>query len=148
MGKGGHFPGRPRLFETPENLWDMFIEYVNWAKDNPWIKKEPIKTGDDAGTLIDIPHERPLTIWEFVTFIGMSRSCFEAYCQKKEFVIVCKTIKDRMTAQRVSGGLTGAYNANLVARIDGITDKQEIDNTHIFPTKMNINFTKAPKDDE
>ena len=36
-----------------------------------------------------------------------------------------------MSAQRISGGLSNAYNGNLVARIDGLTEKTEVTNISV-----------------
>jgi hypothetical protein len=139
--------GRPRRFKTPGALWRAFEEYKEWAADHPWNKKEAIKSGDLAGTLVDIPTSRPLTEWEFAVFCRMSRTGLIEYCNRDDFSDIYKRIKDEMSAQRISGGMSGAYNANLVARIDGITEKSEIDQTNHFPDGININFTNSTSDE-
>jgi len=139
--------GRPRRFKTPGALRRAFEQYKEWAAANPWNKKEAIKSGDLAGTLIDLPTERPLTEWEFAVFCGMSRTGLIEYCKRDDFSDIYKKIKDEMSAQRISGGMAGAYNANLVARIDGITEKSEIDQTNHFPDGIEINFTNKSNDE-
>ncbi len=139
--------GRPRRFKSPGMLYRAFEEYKEWALMHPWNKKEAIKSGDLAGSLVDIPTERPLTEWEFAIFCNMSRSGLTEYVNKPDFSDIYKRIKDEMSAQRISGGMAGAYNANLVARIDGITEKSEIEQTNHFPDGININFTNQATDE-
>jgi hypothetical protein len=140
-----HPGGRPRRFSSPDELLEAFEEYKQWASEHPWNKKEAIKSGDMAGTLIDIPTEMPLTEWGFAAFCKTSRSTLIEYGNREEFSYIYASIKDEMAAQRISGGMSGAYNANLVARIDGLTEKSEVDNNHHFPDKIKINFVN---DDE
>lgn len=130
--------GIKRKFETPEDLQGAFEEYVEWAHNNPWYKKEAIKSGDMAGTIIDIPHERPLTEWDFAAFCKLSYQGLRNYGEKseyKDYFDIYNQCKTRMTAQRISGGLSDIYNANLVARIDGISEKNE--------SKHNVSFSIA-----
>lgn len=121
--------GRPRRFESPEDLLNAFYEYKEWASKTPWNKKDFIRSGEFAGQTVDLPTERPLTEWEFAIFCEMSRQGLMEYAKRPEFSVIYSRIKDEMSAQRISGGLAGAYNANLVARIDGITEKQEIEHS-------------------
>ena len=137
------FPWRPRKISSPEKLCEMFEEYKEWAKEHPWNKKDFVRSGPEAGKLIDLPTERPLTIWEFAAFIGMSYQGLKNYGEMEgyeDFFEVYKHIMTEMTSQRVSGGLAGAYNANLVARIDGIAEKSDVDQTNRYPDGITINF--------
>jgi hypothetical protein len=118
--------GRPLKIESPEELSRLFEEYKTWAHNNPWIKKDFIRSGPDAGQIIDLPTERPLTEVEFAVHCGMSRDGLREYCSRDEFSYIYSRIKDEMSSQRISGGMTGAYNASLVARIDGLVDKQDV----------------------
>lgn len=139
--------GRPRKFPTPDDLWAAFEEYREWAENHPWYKYDSIKSGENAGTLIPIPTTRPLTEWEFAVFCNMSRTGLIEYCKRDEYSDIYSRIKDTMSAQRISGGMAGAYNGNLVARIDGITEKSEIDQTNHFPDGIQINFTHKTSDE-
>lgn len=121
-----HAGGRPRKIESPERLEELFIEYKVWASQNPWVKKDFVKSGEFAGQIVDLPIERALTEWGLAVFIGISRSHLIEYGKRPEFRDIYTRIKDEMTEQRVSGGLACVYNANLVARIDGITEKNDL----------------------
>jgi hypothetical protein len=119
--------GRPRAFASPEDLYLRFKEYKKWAEENPWIKKEAVKSGEMCGELIDIPQDRPLTEWEFAAFLGLSYRALTNYGSAEgyeTFFPIFGKIQTEIAAQRISGGMVGAYNANLVARIDGLVEKQ------------------------
>lgn len=124
-----HPGGRPRLIKSPEQLLEHFEDYKQWAHDNPWYKVEAIKSGDMAGELVHIPIERPMTEWGFAVYLGTSRQCLQGYAKREEFIGTYARIKDEMSAMRVEGGVTQLYNPNLVARIDGISEKSEIEHT-------------------
>jgi DNA-packaging protein gp3 len=126
-----HAGGRPRKFKSPEELEAAFAEYKVWAHANPWIKQDFVRAGPDAGTIVNLQIERALTEWEFAVFCGMSRVGLAEYCKEErpEFSCIYQRIKDEMSAFRVSGGLANTFNANLVARIDGIKEHSEIDHT-------------------
>lgn len=121
-----HPGGRPRKIESPERLEELFIKYKVWASQNPWIKKDFIKSGEFAGQIVDLPTERPLTEWGLAVFIGMSRSNLIEYSKRPEFQDIYARIKDEMSEQKISGGLSGAYNPMLVSRIEGIAENQNL----------------------
>jgi hypothetical protein len=132
--------GAPKKITSPEHLLELFEGYKEWAKANPWCKKDFIRSGEFAGQVVDLPTEHPLTEWGFAAFCKISYQGLRNYGEREgyeEFFDTYARIKTEMTSQRVSGGLSGAYNANLVARIDGITEKHEID--------QNINMNLADR---
>lgn len=135
-----HPGGRPRKFNSINELLIAFDEYKKWASKHPWNKKEAVKSGEAVGTIIDLPTERPLTEVGFAVFCNMSITGLREYGKRDEFSYIYEKIKNEMSEQRISGGMAGAYNANLVARIDGLVEKRETDETHRFPNGININF--------
>jgi hypothetical protein len=123
--------GRPRIFKDPEELWQVFEEYVEHNKKNPRIKYE---LSGRTGEVVPIPLQPPLTLEAFNLFIfykGLgdgARQYFEntgkAY---DEFLGVTTRIRECVKSEQVQGGMLGLYNPNLTARLNGLTDKQEID---------------------
>ena len=53
--------GRPRKY-TPQELWETACKYFEWCDSHPWTKYEPIKSGADAGKLIEMQLKIPYTI--------------------------------------------------------------------------------------
>lgn len=118
--------GRPLRFKDPEMLLEAFEGYKQWASENPWNKEDFIKSGPNAGEKVYLRTERPLTEVEFAVFCGMSLDGLRDYIDKPEFSLIYRGIKHEMSSQRISGGLSNAYNGNLVARIDGLVEKSEV----------------------
>lgn len=82
--------GRPAMFDTPEKLWLCAKQYFEWCVANPLMKHEAVKSGDNCGTLVDIPTVRPFTIHGLCVFIGASPSWFrtkKAIVRKKIYEI-------------------------------------------------------------
>jgi len=133
--------GRPRKFKSPEELYNKFQEYKKWANSNPWNKIEAIKSGVRAGELLYLPITRPLTEWGFAVFCEMSRRGLIEYASRKQYSHIYARIKDEMSEQRISGGMTGVYDGRLTARIDGIKEpKDSFDDDDSLPLPIKINI--------
>jgi hypothetical protein len=123
---------RPRKIKSPRHLQELFDEYKAWASVNPWKKQDFIRSGESAGQIIELEIDRPLTEYEFAAYLGFSRQGLRNYGEAKGYENFFETyakIQTEMTSQRVSGGLVNAYNANLVARIDGLVDKTAVEHS-------------------
>lgn len=122
--------GREKLFDSPESLWEAACEYFNHCDDNPWIKKEAIKSGDMAGTCMEVETQRPYTKTGLVVFLGCTLDTLQNYGKKevyKDFFAVVKKIEDIIYTQKFEGAAVGAFNSNIIARDLGMVDK--VDNT-------------------
>jgi len=122
-------PIKPKTYK-PEELWDKAIDYFEWCKDNPWLKHEAIKNGQNCGELVKIPCERPYSIGAFCIHANISAQTFFNYADAKGYETyfdVCSRIKEIIDKQHFEGGMVGAYNANIVTRKLGL--KEQIDTT-------------------
>lgn len=111
--------------ENPDSLWEAACNYFQWADENPWMKKDFVRGGDSAGRIVDLPTQRPYTIQEMCVHIGISVKTFETYGKNKDFLPITTHIREIIYAQKFSGAAVGAFNANIIARDLGLTDKQE-----------------------
>lgn len=132
--------GRPPVFKTPNDLWRCFLEYIamvdahdinlptyivkgskRGAKERDNSNKEEGKGGKVA---------RPLTFQGFMAFTGMGSEwrTFASYTAKRsdEFSAVISRIRAVVQSDQIEGGLANIYNSNLTARLNGITDRQDI----------------------
>lgn len=115
-------PGRPKAYQ-PDELWEKALEYFEWMDLHPWYKNEAVKSGDSVGVIIKIPTSRPFTQSGFCVFAGISMTTFETYAVTEEFLGVTTRIREIMYTQKFEGAAVGAYNANIIARDLGLTDK-------------------------
>lgn len=115
---------------TPDSLWNEAIDYFEWMSKKVWNKKEAIKSGDLAGTTMDVPTQTPMSIESFCLFADIDRTTLLNYESNKDpykdFFIVTTRIKDIIESQQFEGATVGAYNPNIIARKLGLTDKKEV----------------------
>jgi len=127
---------------TPEKLWAEAEAYFTWMSERVWNKKEAIKSGEMAGTLIDIPTMTPMSIKTFCLYADIDHKTFLNYESAKgyeDFFQVTRKIRYIIESQQLEGATVGAYNANIVARLLGLADKQE------HEIKGGLNDLKLPK---
>jgi len=115
---------------TPDSLWKEAVKYFEWISKRTWDKKDPIKSGEMAGTLIDIPTQTPMSIKTFCLFADISHDTFEDYEKGldtyKDFRVVTKTIRSIIESNQFEGATVGAYNPNIIARTLGLVDKTDV----------------------
>ncbi len=129
--------GRPKNFETPEELWEYYEEYKQYILDNPikvtdWV-------GKDAHQ-IERKHYMPPTWKGFEAFLFRAgvgdvknvvsldwyrRNHNDAYT---EFQGIVRAIGAEMFERKFSGASVGIYQQNIIARELGLADVQEVNN--------------------
>ena len=121
--------GRDKLFATPELLWEAACEYFEWCEENPWYKKEAVKSGDMAGTIISIPTARPYTLQGLCRYLNCSTEYlkhFEANnIDSEDFMPIITRIREAIYQQKFEGASVGVFNANIITRDLGLADKKD-----------------------
>lgn len=114
---------------TPVTLWEEAEKYFKWMSGNVWNKKEAIKGGPKAGTLIDVPTTTPLSMESFTIFADITMETFRNYQSKednyRDFFEVSTRIRTVIESNQFEGATVGAYNPNIIARKLGLVDKTE-----------------------
>lgn len=116
--------GRNKVYK-PDELWEAACAYFQWADENPWKKQDFIRGGDLAGNKVELETARPYTIQEMCVHLGISVKTFERYGQDEGFSPIVTHIREIIYSQKLSGAAVGAFNASIIARDLGLTDKQE-----------------------
>lgn len=121
--------GRPKKFETPEELWDAFLQYKEWVKSNP-IKVHDY-VGKDAEEVWRI-RQRPLTVEGFENYCfehkiinDMSNYFANSNDKYAEYSTICAHIKKIIRQDQIDGGMAGIYNPSITQRLNGLVEKQE-----------------------
>ena len=130
--------GRPPEYATAEELQAKIVEYFD---KGVLVKKKILKDGFE----IDVPYP---TITGLTLYCGFeSRQSFYDYEKKPAFTYTIKKARlfiEKEYEQLLQDGVTAAIfalkNMNWV-------DKQELDNPHRFPDKMQVEFVD-PKNPE
>lgn len=135
--------GRPRNVETPEEMHNLFICYVNSII--PRIKVEYV--GKD-GDRVETPLNTPLTFEGFKDYcwdnnIGDVEQYFVNQGERyDEFISICSRIKNKIRRDQIEGGMVGQYNPSITQRLNGL--KEHTDTT--VKTSVNI-LSFDPLDD-
>ena len=126
--------GKPPKYKKPKDLWNKFVEYVDWVDSNPI--ELPIRMNlkgsqkqIESRTEDKVTAKRPYTLTGFCMFANIwDWSGFKlAECRHtEEYRGVIRAIEDAIKDQQISGAMVGLYNSNLTARLNGITDKTDI----------------------
>lgn len=121
--------GAHKKIETPEIMWDYFIEYKKTIKDNPII------VGDWVGKDADHVYrekEKPLTMVGFQNYLDDENIITDVtdYFENKdgrysEFIRICSRIKRNIQQDQIEGGMANIYNASITQRLNGLVDKKE-----------------------
>lgn len=127
-------PGQPPTFSSPEEMWNRAVEYFKWCGQHHLIE-EKIGFFQGEPTSGFIEHKRPMTISGLCVFLNIDRATWYNYKKNSEYFDITTVIDEIMFEQKFSGAATGLYNANIIARDLGLTDKQEIkmDNASVTP---------------
>ena len=132
--------GRHKYIETPEKMWEHFLEYKKHVKANPIIVKDWV--GKDANSVYR-EKERPLTLEGFENYLedeGVINDLSNYFANSNnaysEYSTICSRIKRNVREDQITGGMAGIYNPsitqrlnNLVERVDATTKDEKIEST-------------------
>lgn len=112
---------------TPEKLWEEAVSYFEWMQHKTWKKSEPIKSGDKAGTCMDIKLQTPFSQESFCLYADISEDTFRNYLSNeepyKDFFGVTMRIRKIIESQQFEGATVGVFNPNIIARKLGLAEK-------------------------
>lgn len=132
--------GRPRKFDTPQQLWNRALEYFKWEDSHPWELKAATNsmTQSDGGMSTAAERGRrnnsvsqnvrviqvPYTVYHLQAFLGISKwADFKRnYAEREGFLEVINAIDSIITGQQVKGAMIHQFDSNLVARLNGIAE--------------------------
>jgi hypothetical protein len=126
--------GRDKIFETPEVLWESACEYFEWCTENPLIEENWV--GKD-GDKVEKNLMRPFTLSGLCVYLDCGEQTLRDYSKKKDFSEVYTRIEQIVRTQKFEGAAVGLFNASIIARDLGLTDKSENKNT-------NTNYNSEP----
>lgn len=129
---------RPRKF-TPKQFQKAWDDYFKWCDDNPWKRKEPIKSGPRAGELIDIPTARPYTEIGFCAFHHLGKNYItqmdeslskeDLTEEEEQLSVILSRARAMCWTQKFEGAAVGAFRENIIAREMGLWERTQNDHT-------------------
>jgi hypothetical protein len=118
--------GRDKIFSSPDILWDAACEYFEATDKRKWIKTE--FNGKDA-VECHVPTETPYTWTGLYLFLDIAHSTWQEYESHQDFSAISARIRNIIYTQKFEGAAVGAFNANIISRDLGLTDKTDNKNT-------------------
>ena len=121
---------KKKYIETPDKMWQLFLDYAAYTKDHPITVKDFI--GPKAIT-VHRELQKPLT------FEGFSQWCQNEQVTSNihdyfantrdaygEFSSVCTRVREAIRQDQIEGGMTGIYNTSITQRLNNLTEKHEV----------------------
>lgn len=135
MAKNGNIHPT-RIFKTPNDLdkaWEEFKLDVK-EQSNEWIKVQYV--GKDAERVED-GQKVPLTLEGFKRFCRKNYGEVQNYFDNQgeyynDFHAICSRIKEEIRENQIIGGLLGFFNPSITQRLNGLADKQEVENKGVI----------------
>jgi hypothetical protein len=135
--------GKHKYIETPEKLWELFESYVLHEKQNPMYKTEYV--GKDGRTELT-PLETPITFEGFECYL-MDKGIIQDlghYSNNKderysEYVTIITRIRKNCFVHNFRGASVGLFNANIIAKKLGLSEKVETQQTIIQRFDFDVN---------
>lgn len=120
--------GKNKYIETPEKMWELFVDYKKEVNENPLTQKDWV--GKDAN-IINREYTRALTMVGFECYVmdhtDISYPDLTHYFENKDdrysdYVPICTRIKREIRADQIDKGLSGLINSSITQRLNSLAD--------------------------
>jgi hypothetical protein len=122
-------PIKKKYIESPEKLWEYFMQYVQHEQANPMLKVDYV--GKD-GEKVYVPLQVPITFEGFECWLADQEIIEQLgdYSSNKggaydSYSTIITRIRSNCFVQNFKGAAVGVFNANLIAKKIGLVEKVE-----------------------
>jgi hypothetical protein len=122
-------PSGTKNIETPEMLWDLFKQYVQFEIDNPMYKVEYVGR---EGKVVRTPLETPITFEGFECYLQDQNLIQDLGDYSKnddgrysDYAPIITRVRNNCYVHNFKGAAIGIFSPNLIARKLGLVDKTE-----------------------
>lgn len=135
--------GKKKYIETPEKLWELFIDYKNFIKNNPVLVQDYV--GKDGGEVYR-KKEQPLIMEGFECFVMDNTRInypdlteyFELKNESyKDYFPISSRIKREIRHDQMKLGLLNLINPSITQRLNNIVEETKT----VIVEKIEIDFT-------
>ena len=116
---------------TPDDLKAKAEEYFAWCEKTPIRGTRQVVKDNGEVVTKDYQYPRPYTVEGFMIYSGITNwTEFKKHAVGKEgYAEVIDYIQARIRQCQVEGGMVGIYKENLTARLNGIADHMNVQET-------------------
>ncbi len=115
-------PGRPRLFNNPDEIWDAAVAYFEWVQATPLHEEKAFQKGKKKS----LNKMRAMTIEGLSTHMGITKPTWENYRKRPEFKEICGLVEAIMFEWSFTGAAAGLLNPIIVQAKLAIANKSEV----------------------
>lgn len=120
-------PIKQKYIESPEKLWEYFTKFVEHERNSPMLKVEYVgKDGNEVNTKLQVP----ITFEAFECWLadeGIINDLGDYSSNKggayESYSTIITRIRNNCFAQNFKGAAVGLFNANLIAKKLGLSEK-------------------------
>jgi hypothetical protein len=121
---------KKKYIESPEKMWQLFLDYGAEVADHP------ITVKDFIGPKAIVVHRelrRPLTFEGFSQWChnqDVTSNIHDYFANTRDaygnYSSVCTRIREAIRQDQIEGGMTGIYNTSITQRLNNLTEKHEV----------------------
>ncbi len=115
--------GRPRLYNSPQELWEDCVEYFQETDKRKW--NEVQFNGKDAKEC-KVPTDTPYTLPGLYLSLGIDHKTWVDYEGREGFSPITSRVRNIIYTQKFEGAAVGAFNANIIARDLGLKEQSDV----------------------
>ncbi len=109
--------GKEQEYNHPDDLLGKAFEYFTWCDENPCMKTEYNRSGENKGKFTEIPLERPYTLSGLCVYCGISQKTFASYYKTEDMKSAAMHIADIICQHQTEGAVNGMYSQTLISRL-------------------------------
>lgn len=125
--------GREKIFKTPEQLWEAACEYFDHVDQNPFLIEKKTTNSKEETTQEEY-RKKPYTLMGLCLYCGANSDFWRQFraSAPSDFSTVIKQIEEIIYTQKFAGASAGLFNANIIARDLGLSEKSEINQNTVI----------------
>ncbi len=152
--------GREKIFGGDgTTLWEEACAYFEWCDRHPWERVELVKYQGTAEEH-DLPLGRPYSMDGLTIYLGVSGGYFRAAKanlkdkiesgrateDERALMDTIDRIETTVRTQQLEGAYVGVFNPGIVARVNGIADNINQNNTGDAVIRVSVRDQKTAED--
>ena len=126
-------PIKKKYIETPEILWQYFLDYVEKEKANPMLKVEYVgKEGERVNTPLQVPitfEGFECYLWDLDVIASLTDYSANKNGVYDSYSTILTRIKQNCFSQNFKGASVGLFNASIIARKLGLIEKTQTEHS-------------------